>query len=236
MAIITHITTGKDGEKLESAIELMQSPAEFVLERIPDGTPFRCISDGVDITNDADAMLIVRDAAVIEHPGSGVLKPVLNLISKVFGFLVPKVKAQSFNQQAASANNSLTDRNNKPRPYERVFDMCGTSQCIPSDMMQAYKLYDESHMEFEFGYYYIARGFVDTPESGITDGDTLISATPGSSVNIYNPFSITRQNYSAHVFNACVEIEFCPLREMDISQSNCIRVIHHINECGRQIT
>lgn len=195
MAIITHITTGEDGQKVESALELMQSPAEFVLDRIPDGTPFRCISDGIDITSDADAMMIVRDATVIEYPGSGVLKPVLNLISKVFGFLVPKVKAPSFNQQATSANNSLTDRNNKPRPYERVFDMCGTSQCIPSDMMQAYKLYDESHREFEFGYYYIARGFVDTPESGITDGDTLISATPGSSVNIYDPF--TSPNNSA---------------------------------------
>lgn len=195
MAIITHITTGEDGQKVESALELMQSPAEFVLERIPDGTPFRCISDGIDITNDADAMLIVRDATVIEYPGSGVLKPVLNPISKVFSFLAPKVKTPSFNQQATSANNSLTDRTNKPRPYERVFDMCGTSQCIPSDMMQAYKLYDESHREFEFGYYYIARGFVDTPESGITDGDTLISATPGSSVNIYDPF--TSPNNSA---------------------------------------
>lgn len=186
MAIITHITTGEDGQKVESSIELMQSPAEFVLERIPDGTPFRCISDGIDITSDVDAMLIVRDATVIECPGSGVLRPVLNLISKVFGFLVPKVKTPSFGSQT-SANNALTDRNNEPRPYKRVYDICGTVQTIPSDQMTPVVKFDNG-IEIEYGYYYLARGHVYVDPNQVTDGDSRISDIFGSSVKFYAPF------------------------------------------------
>ena len=135
---------------------------------------------------------------ITEHPGGGSvgkwLDP-LGITNKVLGWLTPKQSTPSYNQQAGSANNSLTDRTNKPRPYERAFDICGTVQCIPSDLMQSYKRYDANHKEFEFGYYYIARGPVETPEIGITDGDTLLNTVSGSSANIYDPF--TSPNNSA---------------------------------------
>jgi hypothetical protein len=195
LALIHHHTRSENGEFVSADCSEYSSPAEFVVARIPDGVPFRCYRDGVEISKDVDAMLQDGEFIVIESPGGGVFRPILNLISKVFSFLVPKVKTPEINQQATSANNSLTDRNNEPRPYKRVYDICGTVQSIPSDLMLAYKSYDDSHKEFEFGYYYIARGFVDTPESGITDGDTLGSTISGWNANIYDPF--TSPNNSA---------------------------------------
>ena len=166
LALINRYTRKQNGDANCETINYNGSPAEFVVSSIPDGVPFRCYRDGVEISKDIEAMLCVDgEFDVIESPGGGVVNTVLNLIAKVFSFIVPKQKTPNYNQQAGSANNSLTDRTNKPRPYERAFDICGTVQCIPSDMMQAYKRYDDSHKEFEFGYYYIARGPVETPES-----------------------------------------------------------------------
>lgn len=195
MALIHHHTRIESGEFVGVDFTEYSCPAEFVVAMIPDGVPFRCYRSGVEISKDVNAMLQDGEFIIIESPGGGVFRPVLNLISKVFSFLVPKVKTPELNQQATSANNSLTDRNNEPRPYKRVYDICGTVQSIPSDLMLSYKSYDDSHKEFEFGYYYIARGFVDTPESGITDGDTLGSTISGWNANIYDPF--TSPNNSA---------------------------------------
>ena len=169
MAIIHHVTRGDNGEQVTSKIDYQGSPAAFIVERIPDGVPFRCFSGEIEITKDVNAMLAESGKFTItEHPGGGSvgkwLDP-LGITNKVLGWLTPKQSTPSYNQQAGSANNSLTDRTNKPRPYERAFDICGTVQCIPSDLMQTYKRYDDSHKEFEFGYYYIARGPVETQKA-----------------------------------------------------------------------
>lgn len=209
MAIIHHVTRGDNGEQVTNKIDYSGSPAAFVVERIPDGVPFRCFSGGIEITNDVIAMLSeCGEFTITEHPGGGSvgkwLDP-LGITNKVLGWLTPKQTTPSYNQQAGSANNSLTDRTNKPRPYERAFDICGTVQCIPSDLMQAYKRYDDSHKEFEFGYYYIARGPVETPESGITDGDTLFSTISGSSANIYDPFTSPNNSAPRQIIGSLID-------------------------------
>ena len=205
MALIHHHTRSENGEFVSADCSEYSTTAEFVVARIPDGVPFRCYRDGLEISKDVDAMLQDGEFIVIESPGGGVFRPILNLISKVFSFLVPKVKTPELNQQANSANNSLTDRNNEPRPYKRVYDICGTVQSIPSDLMLAYKPYDDSHKEYEFGYYYIARGFVDTPESGITDGDTLGSTISGWNANIYDPFTSPNNSAPRQIIGALID-------------------------------
>jgi hypothetical protein len=206
LAIITHITTGEDGQRVESIRIDHSSPASFIVANIPDGTPFRCLINGIDITNDIDAMIETDgEFTVIEYPGGGAVKQLLSPFSKlndplginrkIYNKIIKQPQQPNTNQQAVSANNSLTDRTNKPRPYDRVYDVCGTVQSIPSDLMQGYSRYDENHKEYQYGYYYIARGFVDTPASGITDGDTLLSAISGSAANVYDPF--TSPNNSA---------------------------------------
>ena len=197
MAIIHHYTRREDGEFDCQVVTEFDSPAEFALKVIPSGTPFACYRDELEITQDADAMTQGGTFKIVEGSG-GIVGAVfaavaLFAVSKMIMPDMPTIKAP--NQQAESANNSLTDRSNKPRPYERIYDICGEVQSIPSDMMQGYNSFDASNRERSYGYYYIARGFVDTPESGITDGDTLLSAITGSSACIYDPF--TSPNNSA---------------------------------------
>ena len=209
MAIIRHYRRGEDGLFTESLIDSFSSPAEFVLSVVPNGVPFRCYRGVCDITRDVDAMLMDGEFSIIESPGKSVLDPFskfndpLGFNRKLKSYLIPKV--DSPNQQAQSSNNSLTDRTNKPRPYDRVFDICGTVQSIPSDMMQAYKKYSADHKEFEYGYYYIARGPVETPESGITDGDTLFSSVSGASANIYDPFTSPNNSAPRQVIGSVID-------------------------------
>ncbi len=206
MALIHHHTRNAGGEFERHECSYYKSPAEFVLAKIPDGVPFRCYKDGVDIAHDVDAMCEDGEFTIIEGAGGGIgkifnfiLKPIMKL------FMPSTPSAPSVNQQAASANNSLTDRNNKPRPYERIFDICGTVQCIPSDLMQSYNIYDSSHKQYQYGYYYIGRGFYDTPESGVLDGDTRLSTITGSSACIYDPYTSPNNSAPRQIIGADID-------------------------------
>lgn len=212
MAIIHHHTR-KEGEQFATKIITdFATPAEFVLANIPAGVPFTCywgeIADCNDITADSQAMMKTGKFHIVEGAGGGggfigkILSPFskfndpLGINRRIRDAIMPDVADPSApNRQAESPNNSLTDRNNKPRPYARVYDICGTVQSIPSDLMQGYRSFDARNREFGFNFYYISRGYVDTPASGITDGDTLLSAITGSSAAIYDPF--TSPNNSA---------------------------------------
>lgn len=189
MALINHYRRLANGE-YDKKTSYCESPAEFVVDNIPDGVPFRCFVGGIDISQDVEAMLKDGEFHIIEGAGGGVADAIFKPIKKLFSFLVPTPEIPKTNQQAASANNSLSDRANKPRAYDRVWDICGTVQSIPSDLMQSYNIYDElSHKQFQYGYYYVSRGEVDTPESGVLDGDTLYSTVSGSSAAFYKPFT-----------------------------------------------
>ncbi|MCP4275283.1 MAG: hypothetical protein GY779_02890 [Gammaproteobacteria bacterium] len=113
--------------------------------------------------------------------------------------------SEEFNQQAQSANNALTDRSNKPRPYQRAFDIGGTVQSIPSNLMQTYSVYDSTNRQYQYGYYYICRGFVDTPEEGVLDGETPLSAMSGNSANIYDPFTSPNNSTPRQVIGSDID-------------------------------
>lgn len=193
MALIRHyrrLANGEYDEKLSYA----DSPAKFVLDNVPDGVPFRCYVGGVDISQDVEAMLKDGEFNIIEGAGKAVLDPFssfndpLGINRKIRDELIPIPEGP--NQQAQSANNSLTNRVNKANPYGRVWDICGTVQSIPSDLMQSYNIYEDAgHKQYQYGYYYVARGEVDTPESGVLDGDTLYNTIAGSSAAFYKPFT-----------------------------------------------
>ncbi|WP_216454900.1 hypothetical protein, partial [Salmonella enterica] len=93
------------------------------------------------------------------------------------------------NSQADSPNNSLTDRNNKARPYERSYDICGTVQTIPNNLMSTYKVFNAAGKIVEYGYYDAGRGYLDIHPEGITDGDTRVSDITGTSVAVYSPYT-----------------------------------------------
>ena len=175
-------------------------PMEFVVKHIPDGVPFEIYRDAIGednrVTDDFEALKQPGNYHVVESPGGGAIGGVLKVFTAVLNpilkLLMPSQKVSTpglDNSQAASPNNSLTDRNNKPRPYERTYDICGTVQSIPADLMTVYRLYNNSGTVIEYGYYDVGRDYLDTPVSGITDGDTLLADITGSSAAVYAPFT-----------------------------------------------
>lgn len=197
MAIIHHT---RDGNGNYRSARHYMAPMEFVVKHIPDGVPFEVYREAIGednrVTDDFEALKEPGDYHIVESPGSGAVGGVLKVFSAVLNpvlkLLMPSQKVSTpglDNSQAASPNNSLTDRNNKPRPYERTYDICGTVQSIPSDLMTTYRVYNAAGTVIEYGYYDVARDYVDTPASGITDGDTLLSEITGSSAAVYAPFT-----------------------------------------------
>lgn len=200
MALINHYARNADGGFDHK--RLYGNPMEFVIASIPDGVPFEIYIDEIGennkVTEDFDALNEPGTFHIVEGAGGGgldgvmkVLDP-LGVINRINKIIFPSAKTPSSNLangQSESPNNSLTDRNNKPRPYERTYDICGTVQSIPNDLMTTYKLYDASGSVIEYGYYDVGRGYLDTPASGITDGDTLLSEITGSSAAVYGPFN-----------------------------------------------
>ena len=175
---------------------------EFVVNRIPDGVPVRVylgeIGDDTDVTDDFDAL---KDEDAVYHIIEGAGSGALGAVSKVFGFILKPI-AKLFglnmsananytatNNQTTSPNNSLTDRSNKPRPYERSYDICGTVQTIPNDLMQTYKAFNSTGALLEYSYYDAGRGHLHIEADGVTEGDTLISDITGSSVAVYAPYT-----------------------------------------------
>lgn len=172
---------------------------EFVVNRIPDGVPVRVylgeIGDDTDVTDDFEA-LKDEDAVyhIVEGAGGGalVVGALVALVVVAATVLLtkkPNLAVTATNNQAKSANNSLTDRSNKPRPYERSYDICGTVQTIPNDLMQTYKTFDNIGNLLEYSYYDAGRGHLHIEADGVTEGDTLISDITGSSVAVYAPYT-----------------------------------------------
>lgn len=197
MAIIHHT---RDGNGNYRSARHYMPPMEFVVKHIPDGVPFEIYRDAIGednrVTEDFEALREPGDYHIVESPGGGAIGGVLKVFNAVLNpilkLLMPSQKVSTpglDNSQAASPNNSLTDRNNKPRPYERTYDICGTVQSIPADLMTVYRLYNNSGTVIEYGYYDVGRDYLDTPASGITDGDTLLSDITGSSAAVYAPFT-----------------------------------------------
>lgn len=196
MAITVHLTRNESGSFDRATHEI--APMDFVVAHIPDGTPFKIyideIGDDTDVTEDFDALQEDATFYVVESPGGGVVSGVFSLVGKILNpilkLFTPSTQAQAApNQQGASPNNSLTDRTNKARPYQRTYDICGSVQSIPNDLMTVYRKYDANGNVIEFGYYDVGRGPLDTPASGITDGDTRLSEITGSSAAVYGPFT-----------------------------------------------
>lgn len=198
MAIVIHYTRNEDGTFTQKRHN--DSPLNFVVNHIPDGVPFRVfleeIGEDNDVTEDFDALKQDAVFHVLEGAGGGVVKGVMKVFSIILKplakLLTPSTKGASSNlanQQADSPNNSLTDRNNKARPYERSYDICGRVQTIPNDLMTTYKVFNSSGTVVEYGYYDAGRGYLDIKPEDVTDGDTRVQEITGTSVEIYAPFT-----------------------------------------------
>lgn len=198
MAIVIHYTRNEDGTFSQKRHN--DSPLNFVVNHIPDGVPFRVfleeIGEDNDVTENFDALKQDAVFHILEGAGGGAIKGVMKVFSIILKplakLLTPSTKGASnnlANQQADSPNNSLTDRNNKARPYERTYDICGRVQTIPNNLMTTYKVFDNAGRIIEYGYYDAGRGYLDVKAEDITDGDTKVQEITGTSVAVYAPYT-----------------------------------------------
>lgn len=198
MAIVIHYTRNEDGTFSQKRHN--DSPLNFVVNHIPDGVPFRVfleeIGEDNDVTENFDALKQDAVFHILEGAGGGAIKGVMKVFSIILKplakLLTPSTRGASnnlANQQAESPNNSLTDRNNKARPYERSYDICGRVQTIPNDLMTTYKVFDNAGRIIEYGYYDAGRGYLDVKAEDITDGDTKVQGITGTSVAVYAPYT-----------------------------------------------
>lgn len=198
MAIVIHYTRNEDGTFTQKRHN--DSPLNFVVNHIPDGVPFRVfleeIGEDNDVTEDFDELKQDAVFHILEGAGGGAIKGVMKVFSIILKplakLLTPSTKGASnslANQQADSPNNSLTDRNNKARPYERTYDICGRVQTIPNNLMTTYKVFDNAGRIIEYGYYDAGRGYLDVKAEDITDGDTKVQEITGTSVAVYAPYT-----------------------------------------------
>lgn len=198
MAIVIHYTRNEDGTFSQKRHN--DSPLNFVVNHIPDGVPFRVfleeIGEDNDVTENFDALKQDAVFHILEGAGGGAIKGVMKVFSIILKplakLLTPSTKGASnnlANQQADSPNNSLTDRNNKARPYERTYDICGRVQTIPNNLMTTYKVFDNAGRIIEYGYYDAGRGHLDVKAEDITDGDTKVQEITGTSVAVYAPYT-----------------------------------------------
>lgn len=194
----THLITRDNNGEFQTK-SYWAPPMQIVIQHIPDGVPFRIYCGSVgednDVTEDFERLQLDAEYYVIESPGGGVVSGVFKLIGSVLNTIVKlfnpsTAAAQSFsNVQGESPNNSLTNRNNKPRPYERVYDICGTVQSIPNNLMTTYRIYNDAGREVEYGYYCVGRGPLAIDADGVLDGDTEVQNIPGSSAIVYGPYT-----------------------------------------------
>lgn len=199
MALILHYTRNEDGTFDRKRYNV--PPMEYVVANIPDGVPVRIyrgeIGDDTDVTENFEALKEDDVFHIIEGAGGGggflgkLLDPlgVLKFVTKLISPSQKTPKTSLANQQAESPNNSSTDRNNKPRPYERSYDICGRVQTIPNNLMTTYKVFNDAGVVVEYGYYDAGRGYLDIKAEDITDGDTKVQEITGTSVAVYAPFT-----------------------------------------------
>lgn len=198
MAIVTHLVRNDSGGYDQKSYS--GAPMDFVVKKIPNGVPFKIYINEVgadnEVTEDFESLQQDAEFFIIEGAGGGggfvgkLLDP-LGVTKFILKLISPQSAATASlgNQQGESPNNSLTDRTNKPRPYQRTYDICGTVQSIPNNLMTTYNVYDASGRFVEYGFYCVGRGPLKITSSGITDGDTVLENIPGSSASVYGPYT-----------------------------------------------
>ena len=137
---------------------------------------------GVEALADADGTYYV-----VVYPGDPITAIItvvatLALTALVLLFLTPKIPTGDQNNQ--SANNTLGQRVNKPRPGSRIEDIFGAVISIPT-MLTVPLLVFEDNLEQEVCYMSVGRGDHDISE--VKDGDTPIEQIAGAGVAFYGP-------------------------------------------------
>jgi len=160
---ITDMATGRSvrPEKPADIADLRALPGPFVVEAYPLGPQFL----------PALAVALVTTSASM-------------ILTSILAQDPPNQTAR--NVQKESPNNGLSERTNRVRVNGRVPDIYGQVRSTPDLLAQPYLVF-ENHVEKEVSFMCVGRGAHEVYD--VRDDTTLIAEIPGSSVEVYAPFT-----------------------------------------------
>jgi hypothetical protein len=170
----------------------VDSVARWILDNISAGVAFHvfkgapCADNSIPITPEDLASLGDGDYTVMETPAWGyVAFAVIAVVAAAYVVkLTPAPELpQNVSRIQESPNNALSNRQNTPRPLQRVPDICGLVRSTPDSMMPEWVEYIDN-VGYENGYYCVGRDYIDVTD--IRDGGAPIGE--GSGAQVYDPF------------------------------------------------
>lgn len=159
------------------------------------GNPSQCSKETQVNQSDKESFLSHDgEFTIIETPGAVAVPAwvvwatvILSVASTVYAFYVANKYSASDTDSTSSANRSLTQRQNKERPMERIEDIAGQVRSYPTLIQPDYRKFNNSRVEIEYSLMCHGVGEYDIDTNEIKDSDTLVSAIQDSGACFYGP-------------------------------------------------
>lgn len=196
--IITDPIEDEDGTiyECDSILEFLQTYFSTWPEtaRIYSGNEIKLENDITPTVGDEFGIDKIEDEqyiTVVVYPSGGVVLFVVSLVVSVaLAYLLrPEIPdLQLPGQTTDSPNNSLGNRENRPRAKQRIPDIFGQVRAYPDLISVPYKRYVDFE-EIEYTQFCLGRGYYAIDESTIVEGDTYVGDMPGYSLEVYYPYT-----------------------------------------------
>jgi hypothetical protein len=192
VAIINFYTRQPDSKEFDlDVIEHDGTALSWLLANIEQGENFKVYEGDInrenEITEDARRIHESTEISVFIAPSADPLTIAVFVVAVLaVVLLAPKIAPPSnVNRNQQSPNNKLSNRNNVPRPNQRIVDVAGKIKSIPDVIQLEFARY-ENNVEVRIGFYGVARNQLLIED--VKDGDSLISDIEGAAAGVYEPF------------------------------------------------
>lgn len=156
------------------------------------GNPSQCDKSTEILPTDKESLMSdCGEFTIIETPAAAVTAAqwaiaqlIVAVAAVAYSFYVAGKYSAQNTDSTSSANRSLTERQNRERPMERIEDIAGQVRSYYTMISPDYRKFVDS-VEVEYSLGVIGVGYYDI--SDVKDGDTIVSAIPDSGACFYNP-------------------------------------------------
>jgi len=188
MALINFYTKKDDASEYNlEVINHDGTAVDWILKNIHKGQNFSVYKDNLskehEISRDFEQIKSASEISVFLLPSSAIaVAYVIAAVLVVAALTIKPAALPNLNRSQQSPNNSLSDRNNRARPNQRIVDVCGKIKSIPDILSREYSRFVDD-IEVRVGYYCVARNNLVIED--IKEGNTLLADVQGSSAGVY---------------------------------------------------
>ena len=156
------------------------------------GNPHQCSQETKIEPNQKEHLLANSgEYTIVETAGATVAawqlaSVILSVASAAYAFYVSNKYDSSTTDSTSSSNRSLTQRQNKERPMERIEDIAGTVRSYPTLIAPDYRKFNDDGIEVEHSLMCVGVGYYDIND--VQDDETLISTISNAGAQFYRPY------------------------------------------------